>query len=56
MSAWRGAITAGRNRARRRSLDAIHKRERHRQTWRDVAMGRNAQMRLADVFGVPIAI
>lgn len=52
MASWRGACTAGRNRAQRRTLDAIHKRERHRQRWRDIAMGRNVQVRLFEVFGV----
>lgn len=52
MAAWRGACTAGRNRAQRRTLAVIHKRERHRQRWREVAMGRDAALWLFEIFGV----
>ena len=54
MQAWRGACTAGRNRAQRRIMARIHKRELHRQRWRDIAMGRDAPQRLFEVFGVQV--
>jgi len=55
MASWRGACTAGQNRARRRVLEAIHKRERNRQRWRDISMGRDVQLHLREVFGVEFA-
>lgn len=55
MRAHRGAVTAGHTRARKRGLATIHKRELHRKRWRDVAMGRDTQLRLSEVFGVRIA-
>lgn len=54
MRAHRGAVTAGHTRARKRILAAVHRRERHRQRWRDIAMGRNTQVRLFEVFGVTV--
>jgi len=55
MASWRCACTAGQNRARRRVLEAIHKRERNRQRWRDISMGRDVQLHLREVFGVEFA-
>jgi hypothetical protein len=47
----RSTATAGHTRTRRRILDEIHRRELHRAQWRDVAMGRDAQLVLHAIFG-----
>ena len=54
MQAWRGAVTAGHTRTRKRILARIQLRELHRQRWRDIAMGRQPALRLFEVFGVPV--
>lgn len=54
MQAWRGAVTAGHTRTRKRILARIQRRELHRQRWRDIAMGRQPALRLFEVFGVPV--
>lgn len=46
-----GVITAGRNRARKRTLAASQKRVLHRTRWRNIAMGRDVAKNLQAIFG-----
>lgn len=49
--AHKGAVTAGRNRARKRLLAAQQKRVLHRTRWRSIAMGRDVAKNLSAIFG-----
>lgn len=48
----RAVLTRSRNAACAKIMQHIHKRERHRADWRDVAMGRAGTERLEAIFGV----
>lgn len=50
----RGSVTAGRNRAVKKVMAGIIKREQHKGKWRNVAMGRNAAENLRMIFGIDV--
>lgn len=50
----KASVTAGRNRAMKRVMAKIRKREQHRGKWRNVVAGRDAPGNLRLIFGVDV--